>query len=129
MIEKYSLYLPVLIFGIMFFFSFCVAPITFKLLDETNSRKFIRGIFPYYYNLNLFFSLSAAILIFLDYGISSNFYLISLVCILFFISGFFLMPMINKYRDNNDERKFKLFHLISVLINFFQIISLIIIIL
>ena len=41
------------ILGIMLFFSFIVAPVTFTTLNEENARKFIRKIFPYYYNVNL----------------------------------------------------------------------------
>ena len=37
----------------MLFFSFVVAPVTFTALNEENARKFIRKIFPYYYNVNL----------------------------------------------------------------------------
>ena len=37
------------VLGIMLFFSFVVAPIGFKSLNEKSYRKFIRKIFPYYY--------------------------------------------------------------------------------
>jgi len=54
-----------------------------------------------------------------------NFYLILFVTILFFISSYILMPLINKYRDNNQNQKFKYLHFTSVIINFIQIIILI----
>jgi len=37
---------------------------------------------------------------------------------------FILMPMINKFKDEKNESKFKYSHLLSVIINFFQLISL-----
>ena len=39
--------------GMMIFFSFVLAPMIFKILDAENAGKFVRKIFPYYYNVNL----------------------------------------------------------------------------
>ena len=127
MIDQIVLYLTSIVLGMMIFFSFVVAPITFRLLDEENSRKFVRGIFPYYYLINLIVSLFAcAILIYLG-NISINFYLMASVCFLFAISNFILMPLINKQKDAGKEKSFKIYHFISVLINFVQMIFLILI--
>ena len=125
MIELISLYLISIILGTMLFFSFVVAPVTFTALNEENARKFIRKIFPYYYNVNLVISL--LVLIYFTYQkiFSIDFYLILTISILFDISNYILMPLINKYKDNNQERKFKYSHSMSVLINFIQIVFLI----
>ena len=125
MIQQLIFNLTSLTLGIMIFFSFVVAPITFKFLDEQNSRRFIRGIFPYYYILNLLFSLTIVFLFAYIKNYSISFFLIVAVCILFFISNFLLMPLINKFRDNKEDKKFKISHFISVLINFIQIIFLV----
>ena len=125
MIEQISIYLTVMILGIMLFFSFVIAPAVFISLDEDNARKFIRKIFPFYYNVNLGISL-VVVLIFLilnNYGI--DFYLILTTAILFAISCYLLMPLINKYRDEKQDKKFKFSHLISVVINFVQMILLV----
>ena len=129
MLGQSALYLTAIILGAMIFFSFVVAPTTFKLLDEENSRKFIRGIFPFYYLLNLTLSFVASILFFLNQNLSIDFLLMVNVSILFAISNFILMPMINKFRDNNEDKKFKISHFISVTINFIQLIFLVIILL
>ena len=129
MLGLFALYLTAIILGSMIFFSFVVAPITFKLLDEENSRKFIRGIFPFYYLLNLTLSFVASVLFFLNQNLSIDFSLMASVSVLFAISNFILMPMINKFRDNNEDKKFKISHFISVIINFIQLIFLVIILL
>ena len=129
MLGQSALYLTAIIFGAMIFFSFVVAPTTFKLLDEENSRKFIRGIFPFYYLLNLTLTFVASILFFLDQNLSIDFLLMVSVSVLFVISHFILMPMINKFRDKNEDKKFKISHFISVIINFIQLIFLVIILL
>ena len=112
----------------MLFFSFIVAPITFKSLNEENARVFIRKIFPYYYNVNLIVCLLATLCFIFIETYSLNFYLILSTTILFGISSFILMPLINKFRDNKEDKKFKYLHMISVIINFIQIIFLILII-
>ena len=128
MLAQSPLYLTAIILGAMIFFSFVVAPTTFKLLDEKNSRKFIRGIFPFYYLLNLILSFVASVL-FLKQNLSIDFLLMTSICILFAISNFILMPMINKFRDSNEDKKFKISHFISVIINFIQLIFLVVILL
>ena len=126
MIEQISLYLTSVILGTMVFFSFVVAPVTFTTLNEENARKFIRKIFPYYYLFNLTISILTILTFIIIQKFSIEFYLISLIAILFVISNFVLMPLINKYRDTNENKKFKYSHFVSVLINFIQMIILVI---
>ena len=127
MIEQLSIYLSCIILGIMLFFSFIVAPVTFSSLNEENARIFIREIFPYYYTVNLIISL-IVLLCLIYLGIYNlKFYLILLISILFAFSNFILMPLINKFRDSKEDKKFKYSHLLSVIINFVQMIFLIII--
>ena len=127
MIEQLSIYLSCIILGIMLFFSFIVAPVTFSSLNEENARIFIRKIFPYYYTVNLIISL-IVLLCLIYLGIYNlKFYLILLISILFAFSNFILMPLINKFRDSKEDKKFKYSHLLSVIINFVQMIFLIII--
>ena len=126
-INNVSIYLINIILGIMLFFSFVVAPITFTALNDENARKFIRKIFPYYYNVNLFISFLVLIFFIMLKNFSFNFYLILTVTILFALSSFLLMPLINKYRDEKQDKKFKYSHSTSVVINFLQMILLVII--
>ena len=129
MLELISFYLASAILGIMVFFSFVVAPVTFTTLNEENARKFIRKIFPFYYNVNLALS-SLAIAIYVTLkSYNLNFYLILLVSVLFAISNYILMPLINKYRDQKKDKNFKYSHFLSVIINFVQILLLLIILL
>ena len=127
MISQISTYMVSMVLGIMLFFSFVVAPVTFTVLDEENSRKFIRKIFPYYYNVNLVISFLVIIFFVIQKTFSLNFYLILSVAILFALSNYILMPLINKYKDENQDKKFRYSHFISVVINFIQMIFLVII--
>ena len=125
MFEQVSTYLTAMILGIMLFFSFVIAPVVFTTLDEENARKFIRRIFPFYYNVNLGISFIVLIIFFILRNFGINFYLILAVVLLFAASNYLLMPLINKYRDNKQDKKFKYSHFISVVINFIQMICLV----
>ena len=125
MIEQISVYLTSMILGIMLFFSFVIAPVVFTTLDENNARKFIRRIFPFYYNVNLGVSFIVLITFILSSKIGVDFYIILVITVLFATSNYLLMPLINKYRDQKQEKKFKYSHFVSVLINFVQMICLV----
>ena len=125
MIEQVSTYLTVMILGIMLFFSFVIAPVVFTTLDEDNARKFIRRIFPFYYNVNLGLSFIVLLTFIFLSKLGIDFYLILAIWALFAISNYLLMPLINKYRDEMQDKKFKYLHFISVAINFVQMIFLV----
>ena len=126
MIEQVSIYLTAMILGIMLFFSFVIAPVVFTTLDEDNARKFIRRIFPFYYNVNLGLSLIVLLIFLFLSKLGIDFYLILLITLLFATSNYLLMPLINKYRDEKQDKKFKYSHFISVVINFVQIVFLLV---
>ena len=125
MIEQLSIYLIAMILGIMLFFSFVIAPVVFTTLDEDNARKFIRRIFPFYYNVNLAISFVVLLTFLFLSKLGVDFYLILLITILFATSNYLLMPLINRYRDEKQDKKFKYSHFISVVINFVQMICLV----
>ena len=126
MIEQISIYLTSMILGIMFFFSFVIAPVVFTTLDEENARKFIRRIFPFYYNVNLGISLIVLFIFLFLSKLGVDFYLILAITLLFAASNYLLMPLINKYRDEKQDKKFKYSHFISVVINFIQMLFLVV---
>ena len=126
MIEQISIYLTAMILGIMLFFSFVIAPVVFTTLDEDNARKFIRRIFPFYYNVNLGLSLIVLITFLFLSKLGIDFYLILVITLLFATSNYLLMPLINKYRDERQDKKFKYSHFISVVINFVQMLFLVV---
>ena len=126
MIEQISIYLTAMILGIMLFFSFVIAPVVFTTLDEDNARKFIRKIFPFYYNVNLGLSLIVLLIFLFLSKLGIDFYLILAITLLFATSNYLLMPLINKYRDEKQDKKFKYSHFISVVINFVQMLFLVV---
>ena len=116
------------VLGIMLFFSFVVAPVGFKSLNEKNYRKFIRKIFPYYYSINLIILSLVSISIYISHGMNLTLSLILFCCVLFALSLFILIPLINNFKDKKNKRMFNITHMTSVVINFVQIFLLIVII-
>ena len=125
MIENLIQNLIAISLGTMIFFSFIVAPIIFKVLDAVNAGKFVRKIFPFYYMINLII-LSLVVIIFIyNSQMNTDFYLVLFLALLFAFLLFILMPMINKFKDNNEDKKFDFSHKFSVILNFVQMIGLI----
>ena len=114
-------------FGVIVFFSFVVAPITFITLDIENAGKFIRRLFPFYYGFNLFCLILSLLIALVDGSFAVRYHIVILCVILFLFTLFYLLPKINKYRDNSNESMFKITHRLSVVINYVQLILLAII--
>ena len=95
MIEQISIYLTSMILGIMLFFSFVIAPVVFTTLDEENARKFIRRIFPFYYNVNLGISLIVLITFLFLSKLGIDFYLILVITLLFATSNYLLLALVS----------------------------------
>ena len=125
MIENLIQNLIAISLGAMLFFSFVIAPVIFKILDANNASKFVRKIFPHYYLINLVVLSIALLLLLYISSINLDFYITLIITILFAFSLFILMPLINKFKDRKEKKKFKYSHALSVMINFIQIISLI----
>jgi len=124
MSEQIIMNMVSLVLGIMLFFSFILAPMIFKVLPPDNAGVFIRAIFPYYYLVNLLIlGLVSGFYIFYQTFIL-DFYLVLTSALLFFFNLVYLMPKINKLKDERNEKAFKISHFISVVINFAQLIML-----
>ena len=125
MIENLIQNLIAISLGTMLFFSFVIAPVIFKVIDANNAGKFVRKIFPQYYLVNLIVLSIAVLLLFYISSVNLDFYITLIITILFAFSLFILMPLINKFKDNKEEKRFKYSHTLSVIINLIQIIGLI----
>ncbi|WP_443643717.1 DUF4149 domain-containing protein [Candidatus Levibacter sp. Uisw_134_01] len=108
------------ILSFMIFFPVVVATSVFKVLDEKQSSKFLRIFFPKYYLFGLVLSLTGLIIAIFDKN-DMSLIVFLLIIIGFLFSRQFLMPLINKAKDKNNEKKFNILHRVSVLINFIQI--------
>jgi hypothetical protein len=114
--------IPALVLGSMLFFSIAIAPKIFTVLSNEEAGKFVRSIFPTYYKYNGFQYLILTILMLYTEKSGNILYISIFIFFLFIFSNYFLMPLINKSRDVNNQKRFKVLHLMSVIINFLIIV-------
>ena len=104
------------IIGIIIFQSAIAAPIVFSSLKPDQSRIFIRSVFPKIFRLlyciglimiilNLLFDLNSQI----QLVVASINFILPLICAL-------MVPATNNATDSNNTKKFKLLHLLSVIL-------------
>ncbi len=103
--------------GIIIFFSAVVAPTVFKSLGEREAGVFLRAFFPKYYNFGIFLGIIGLIYIYFMSEKDSLLLIMIAIMTILTISGKLMIPIINNARDSSNEKSFKTYHLISVLMN------------
>ena len=118
--EFITLLLISFLFGGMLLFSVGFGTLSFKFLEASIARAFIRKTFPYFYGYVL--AVSALIVLF-SFNISNlNTALACSIFVTTIVASTVLMPAINKASDAKQKRKFVLLHTASVLITLFHIL-------
>ena len=117
-----GIFLLALIIGGMFFFAAIMTPLVFTKLSPEISGPFIRQTFPVYSQAMAGMTLAAALSL---WSFSESIYL-GTVFILFIWAWLWLMPRINRYRDDQLQgnqkagKSFNILHRLSVGINLAQ---------
>ncbi len=118
---EFALLLNALLLGVMTSFMIVTSPTVFKTLDEENSKKFLRYIFPRLFN----FCFLISVFVFLFFALGDFFYgtVVAIgISISFLVNTYLLTPRINMMRDlslagdKTSARSFKYLHLVSVLL-------------
>jgi Domain of unknown function (DUF4149) len=104
--------------GVMLFFTVVVAPTVFKVLPVEWSSKYVRNFFPKYYAT---LGLVTLICVFIEAD-SLNKLLLAICAVLFVFTLAYLTRKINQAKDSGQTRLFHLLHGASVVINLFQLI-------
>lgn len=112
-------YLLSAMIGIMLFFTVVVAPTVFKVLPVEYSSKYVRNFFPKYYA-----TLGLITLVTVFTAPDGNSQLLLAICAaLFAFTLFYLTGKINLAKDEGKSRQFHILHGLSVVINLFQLIT------
>jgi len=117
-----GIFLLALIIGSMFFFAAIMTPLVFTKLPPEISGPFIRKAFPVYSQAMAGMTIAGALFL---WSFSESVHLIA-VFILFIWAWLWLMPRINRYRDEQlqgDQKSgktFNLLHRLSVGVNLLQ---------
>ncbi len=116
-------------FFIMLYFSISIARFVHSTLGPENAGKLLRVLFPKYFLWGLFLSIFSTLIFYFSNKIFESVTLL-IVALLAGISRFILVPKINKNRDlmiqgeATSKKSFSSLHTLSVMINFFQMILL-----
>ena len=116
-------------FFIMLYFSISIARFVHSTLGPENAGKLLRVLFPKYFLWGLFLSIFSTLIFYYSNKIFESVTLL-IVALLAGISRFILVPKINKNRDlmiqgeATSKKAFSSLHTLSVMINFFQMILL-----
>jgi hypothetical protein len=112
-------YLLSAMIGIMLFFTVVVAPTVFKVLPVEYSSKYVRNFFPKYYA-----TLGLITIVSVFTAPDGNSQLLLAICAaLFAFTLFYLTGKINLAKDEGKSRLFHILHGLSVVINLFQLIT------
>ena len=121
--------LVALLFGSMVFFAGVMAPLIHRKLPPEVAGAFLAEVFPIYYLVLLVLSLLGALAAFKPNPIAAG--ALVLVALAFLYARVFLLPRINRLRDDMDapEGAFRRLHHQSVVINIVQMIVALIVLL
>jgi len=104
-----------LILGVILYQTVFVAPTVFKTVDNVNTSRFLRKIFPRFFMFILIIGILALIdSIFNSRG--SLLHVVYSVTTSFLLFAFLIIPMTNKATDDKDKKKFKILHSFSVVL-------------
>ena len=111
------------IVGVILFHTIYVTRTVFHNLDEENTKKFLRAIFPKFFLLLNFLGF-AFLLVggYVNPGINKIFFMGCSNAALPAIA-YFLIPMTNRAKDKSSESTFKSLHFISVLLTLILLLS------
>ncbi|MBD1141964.1 DUF4149 domain-containing protein [Pelagibacterales bacterium SAG-MED32] len=125
---QFGIFLHSLVVGFMIFFVAVVSPTIFKVLDETNSGTFLRQLFPRMFLYGLI-AMLLAFLTTLNSQLNIYWIISAISSVLFAINLYIITPKINYHRDEAklgnslSEKKFKQFHLFSVVLFILQLLG------
>ena len=118
--EYFVLLLGSFLFGGMLLFSVGFGALSFKFLEPSVAKNFIRKTFPYFYNYTLFVS---GLIFLLGLNITKA---VGALAFVIFASTIptskILMPAINQAADSKQKRNFVFLHTLSVAITISHII-------
>ena len=111
--DKIYILISGLTIGIILYQSSIVAITVFKNLDEKNTSIFLRKIFPQFFKAIIFLNATSLILSFFSFSVIKI--IVSFSSIILALICFYIIPETNKAADEENQKKFKNLHSVSVI--------------
>lgn len=121
-----SLIVTALLFGGMASFAFFFTPMVFRYTEREDAADFLRRVFPVYDRLGSFVAIAAALPLFPGrYSVEVGTLLA--VAATFLFAARIILPAVNKAREAGDDRRFKIWHKISVILHTVQLVAVLVV--
>ena len=122
MIKQFPQIISVLIFGIIIFQSFLVAPSINKLISTEEARILLRYIWPKFFLIISILSIISILILYSDSNHSNSTKYYMIISFVLMISCFFITPIINNAKDTSNEQMWMLLHLSTIILTFITLI-------
>ena len=114
MLKYFQLIISSIISSIILFQSFFIAPSINKLIDNKQSSKLLRYVWPKFFLLISFFSMVSIIVIHIN-NIKIQFSkLLYTLSFAFMLSCYLVTPLINKAKDNSQMKLWSILHISTI---------------
>jgi len=115
MFFKLELILSGIICGIILLQTSVIAPSVFKYLDQNQMRDLLRAIFPKFFLYILLLASSSLVVGILDNVEFDIQTIIASLTVVLSILCYIIIPSTNEAKDNNNQKRFKFLHNLSVI--------------
>ena len=122
MIENLPFTISCIISSIILFQSFFIAPSINKIIATKEASKFLRYLWPkFFVIISILSTLSLVVNYYL--GIEKNIVnYFMIICIIFMLVCYFITPIINKAKDNSQNKLWTALHLATVIITLITLV-------
>ena len=122
MIENLPFTISCIISSIILFQSFLIAPSINKIIATKEASKFLRYLWPkFFVIISILSTLSLVVNYYL--GIEKNIVnYFMIICIIFMLVCYFITPIINKAKDNSQNKLWTALHLATVIITLITLV-------
>ena len=114
MLKYFPLIISSIISSIILFQSFFIAPSINKLIDNKESSKLLRYVWPKFFLLISFFSMVSIIVIHINNIKIQSSKLLYTLSFAFMLSCYLVTPLINKAKDNSQMRLWNMLHISTI---------------
>ena len=118
----YLIFVAGIISGVILFQSSIIAPTVFRVLDLEGAGAFLRNVFPRFFILIMACSVLMLILVALSDSSDKSRFILPVANLVFSGVSYLVIPATNRAKDDEEEKKFKALHSLTVALTLLMLI-------
>ena len=118
----YLIFVAGIICGIVLFQSSIIAPTVFRVLDLEDAGAFLRKVFPRFFMLIMACSVLMLILVALSDSSDKSRFMLPVANLVLSWVSYLVIPATNRAKDDEEEKKFKALHSLTVSLTLLMLI-------